>query len=181
MKYEIHHSTCPDSNKQCYFVLLTQLYSNSTFRRVYRGVWLIVGGFIPLAVMATCNTHLLAAIYRSNRRTMTNGDEGVYPMSRITLLLVSIVIAFLILVFPASLVGFIGDMLFPHSLKQLYSYRVAIVIFNVTQTIFFSLQFVLYCSVSRAFRESLRCSNMFTRSRNYHYNRAIAVHMNRMK
>ena len=168
LKYEIKLRPCLDGGR-CYIAMLTSLYQSTGFRRFYRGMWLALGALLPLVVMAICNAHLLSAIFRSRQRNRIEGAENRYSVSRITVILVLIVTLFLILVFPSTLLGFIGDMVLPHEDKHYFGYQVAIVAFNFTQAVYFALNFVLYCSVSRAFRESVGCPPMCLRELCWRY------------
>ena len=105
--------------------------------------------------MSFCNSRLLMEIYRS-RKLQTERQKQRYCTSKITLILVSIVILYFLCVCPSTTLGFlvetIGRM---GDTKTYFGYQIALVIFNLTQAIYFAGNFALYCSVSRPFRDSV--------------------------
>ena len=101
--------------------------------------------------------HLISCIFRSRKRNRIEGAENRNSVSQITTTLVLIVTLFFILVFLSTMSEVIGDVLLPHGDKHYFGYQVASVAFNFTQSVYFALNSVLYCSVSRAFRENVVC------------------------
>ena len=157
-KYELKKTPC-QLNCQCYFVAFTSLYANKTYREAYKILWVTLGTFIPLVLMAFCNARLVMEIYRSRtldiKHRPTNPPDR-YCTSRITLILVSIVFLYFILVCPSTALGFLGETVLNFQSENAYfGYQVAIVIFNLSQAVYFAMNFALYCSMSRPFRDSV--------------------------
>lgn len=156
-KYEVKSTLCQD-NCECYFLAFTTLYANKSFRNAYKILWVTLGTFAPLIIMAFCNARLLMEIYKSRKLDIKHraAPHDRYCTSRITLILVSIVFLYFILVCPSTALGFLADKIMKLNTENSYfGYQVASVVLNLTQAIYFAMNFALYCSMSRPFRDSV--------------------------
>ncbi len=154
-KYKVQKTLCPDQC-ECYVVMFTPLYMNKTYRETYKILWIILGTLVPLCIMAFCNTRLLVEIYRSRKLDIQMRSHDRYCTSKITLILVSIVTLYLLLVCPSTALGFLAETVVKlRGERPYFGYQVAVVIWNLTQAVYFAMNFVLYCSMSRPFRDSV--------------------------
>lgn len=154
LRYKIQRILCPN-HYYFYFVMFSSFYQKKAFRETYRIMWFIFGTLVPFAIMAFCNSRLLIEIYRS-RKLQTERQKARYCTSKITLILVSIVILYFLCVCPSTTLGFLVEtVLRMGDTKTYLGYQIVLVIFNLTQAIYFSCNFALYCSVSRPFRDSV--------------------------
>ena len=101
---------------------------------------------------------------------------------RITVMLISVVCLYLILVCPSTVLSLLVDYIMQQSHATLKGYRIAMIITNLAQAMFFSMNFGLYCSISKPFRDSVSSqilckrssSRMTTESKNRY--KAVAFH-----
>ena len=155
-KWEIMTAMCqPDC--QCYYSMISLLYQNDSFRKIYKVLCFFLAGILPLAFLAFCNIRLLLEIYRSKRLTENQRDShDRYCTSRITVILITIIFLYFVLVVPSVFLEFFTNLIVstPGN-REYYIYKTTIVLTNVGQTIYFAMNFILYCSLSRPFRENL--------------------------
>ncbi len=85
-------------------------------------------------------------------------------VSRITVMLISVVFLYLVLVCPSTVLALMVDYIVSQSHASLKGYQIAIVITNMAQAIFFSMNFGLYCSISKPFRDSVSSQLLCKRS-----------------
>lgn len=154
MKYNIQYMKCPN-NRTILVPHMSWLYKQHRFREAYKIAWSVVGAFIPLVVLTLCNIRLLVEVYRSRARYAT--DRHRYTTSKVTIILIAIILMYLLLVCPSMLLGFFTSLL--PTPGAYFSYQIAVAVFNVTQGINFAMNFILYCAVSKPFRDNL-CVNL---------------------
>ena len=124
---------------------------------MYRVSWAILGAFIPIIILSICNTRLIIEVGRSKARY--SAHRGKYTTSRITIILITIIILHVALVCPSIIVSFLVETISnKQDLPQFYQYLTAMVITNVMQTLNFAINFILYCIISKTFRENLKGS-----------------------
>ena len=75
--------------------------------------------------------------------------------SRITMMLISMVCLHFFLVCPSTVLSLLSDIITSKSDASLHAYQIAVVITNMAQASFFSMNFGLYCSISKRFRDSV--------------------------
>ena len=154
MKYRIEYISCPD-NQTVLTPRFTWLYQQRRFRESYQIFWSVLGAFIPLVILTLCNIRLLVEVYRSRARYAT--DRHRYTTSKVTIILIAIILMYLMLVCPSMLIGFFVTILPTH--RAYWQYQMAVVLTNVTQGFNFAMNFILYCAVSKPFRDNL-CLNL---------------------
>ena len=177
LEYKVVRTLCHPN--YYYEVRLGHYGSSEVFQRVYSMVWGIMGTFLPLAILIMCNIKFLLEIYRSkmafspDRNQSTNSSRGSplgaanssnsssthsARLTRITIILIAIIFMFFLLVCPSMILDFLNTQsdMKKWSKDSLDRFRTAMVFTNLTQAINFSLNFLLYCSLSREFRRALR-------------------------
>lgn len=180
LKYEVHSIKCPDGST-LFIHLMRSFYAKHSFREGYQIAWTLFGAFIPLVFLTLCNIRLLVEVYRSRARYAT--ERHKYTTSRVTIILVAIILMYLFMVCPSMLLGFFGHVLPHRGPEYYYRYQIAIIITNVTQGINFAINFILYCAVSKAFRDNLKIhmcwsNNSSMRTSNVESNRYHLVDVN---
>ena len=140
-------------------------YQSRFQQRVMRGVlfyikwiWPILADFIPIAILAFCNTRLIWELKRATntRKRTAHGQIIKESNHKVTLTLVIIVLMLLFLVSPSEILRYIN----PYKSWGDTGHVVASIT-NVLQAINFAFNFILYCVVSATFRHTLK--SMFTR------------------
>ncbi|XP_031356394.1 G-protein coupled receptor daf-37-like [Photinus pyralis] len=141
----------------------TSLGKNRIYRSMFYWFSAIVFAVLPLALIATFNCFLIHSVYKSyqTRKVMTNSQEqkSQTQENRITLLLISIVVLFLVCQIPTAsfliyeaLVGQADD--FTENIKAGLGN-----IFNSLLTLNASCNFILYCLLSDKYRRT--CKALF--------------------
>lgn len=156
IKWKIKTAVC-DDECECYYPIRSDLYQNHSFRMIYKVLWIVIGGILPFFCLAFCNIRLLVEIYKSKRMSESQrASQDRYCTSRITFILIAIIFLYFILVVPSVfLESFNNIIATTQGNKVYYLYQMAVVLTNVTQAIYFAMNFILYCSLSRPFRENL--------------------------
>ena len=127
-------------------------YFKHNFKHAYRVAWAVVGAFIPVIILTFCNIRLIVEVSRSKARY--SADRGNYTASRITVILITIIVLHVLLVFPSLFIGFLMD--FYSNREGYFRFTIALVMCNVMQTINFAINFIMYCIISKTFRENLK-------------------------
>ena len=123
-----------------------------------RWMWAIVADFIPIGILAFCNTRLIWELRRatSKRRKTAHGQKIRDSSHKVTLTLVIIVLMLLFLVSPSEILRYIN----PYKAWGTIGQTIANVT-NMLQAINFAFNFILYCVVSPTFRQTFKA--MFSR------------------
>lgn len=123
-----------------------------------RWVWPIFADFIPIVILAICNTRLIWELKRatSTRKRTAHGQIVKESNHKVTLTLVIIVLMLLFLVSPSEVMRYIN----PYESWGNTGHMVASIT-NVLQAFNFAFNFILYCVVSATFRLTLK--SMFAR------------------
>ena len=121
-------------------------------------IWAIVADFIPIAILAFCNTRLIWELRKatSNRRKTAHGQKIRDSSHKVTLTLVIIILMLLFLVSPSEILRYIN----PYKSWGQIGKTVADVT-NMLQALNFAFNFILYCVVSPTFRHTFKA--MFSR------------------
>lgn len=153
LQFEIHSIPCGNQTK-CYFTMISDLYMIGNFERYYDGVWICIGAFLPLTLLSCCNIRLTLEIYRSHSRLANDKGNQRHSNVKITTILMAIVLMYTILMTPSMVLNFIQKVVF----NQVGGHRTqtAIVITNMLQALNFAGNFMLYCTISKPFRESIQ-------------------------
>lgn len=138
----------------------TSLAYNSVYTTTFYWFSSIGFGLLPLVLIATFNTFLVHAVYRSQkqRRRLTNAAENSSQNNenRITLLLISVVFLFLMCQTPTAVYLIYAAF---QSTKSEYVMNIEKGlgnIFNFLLTVNASCNFVLYCVLSAKFRRTFQ-------------------------
>lgn len=128
------------------------LSSLTWFRNTYSVLITVISTVVPVIILIYCNIQLILAIIRS--RSLVN------KTSRVTLILVSIIVLYIVLVCPSAVMTVIQEIYIsqPHHNKS-YTFLTAVVITNVMQSINFAINFFLYFGMNPKFRSNLRCQS----------------------
>jgi hypothetical protein len=150
LKYDISS----DCECRCLFKLISTLFvSNRDLGLVNQILWSVLGTYLPLIILTFTSTMLVRSLIRSRSQSIT--DPNRYSCGRITRSVACIVLSFLLLVCPSmvlqSLVPLLG-----HQRNGVNTLGILIILLNVLQSIKFASNFVLYCAVSKNFRNNLR-------------------------
>ena len=130
-------------------------FNTPKFDRIYSIIHCCVAIVIPVVILSLSNLRLMMEIYRSRKRGIA--DSNRYSTSKITITLATIVILFFCLVVPSMLAKFV-DMykpIPPHQPLSVEKRRLTLCITNLTQAINFSINFLLYCTICKHFRDTL--------------------------
>ena len=149
----------------CYAKTKGILRQNDKIHEAYEILWAIVGTFIPILLLVFCNIRFLQEIHRSRAQFKTDNKKAnrrsnastgsKATLTRITVILVAIIGMFLCLVCPSSILGFLKKRVYHGDHQSLLRYQIFQVILNLTQAINFAANFLLYCTMSREFRNTL--------------------------
>ena len=147
---------CVDGSK-LYLKMSGYLTPNSGAHTVYIWIYFTFGISLPLAALAFCNFCLVRALRESAkfRKRYQVPVAQVDSNYRITSILVTIVIMYILLVPPAEILQFIRGRLSTdrHSAPALF---LAIEVTNLLQMINFSCNFVMYFVLNIHFRRAMR-------------------------
>lgn len=138
----------------------TSFGKNRTYQSMFYWFSAIVFAVLPLALIATFNCFLIHSVYKSyqKRKVMTNSQEQKCQTqeSRITLLLISIVVLFLICQIPTASV-LIYDALVDEADARTENIKAGLGnIFNSLLTLNASCNFILYCLLSDKYRRTVK-------------------------
>ena len=153
LKYSVLDVKCP-SGHYVYMLRITPLYAASHVNHGYKITFSLLGVFIPLILLTVCNVRLMVEVCRSRRRFQT--DKHKTTSTKATLILILIIVFYLALVCPSMMLTFFSNKVSNSDMAFFYKYRTATVVTNVTQGLNFSINFILYCVVSKPFRDNLK-------------------------
>ena len=151
--------TSPSNSSQKTFHYIMDLgYFSSASNHGHMFMWsrAILGIFVPAAIMTFCYVSLVLALRRSwqmRRECFATRDNRNHHSNRITRMLITLVLLFIILVFPCEVMDFCHDVVQTNS-TQTQVFMVARSLTNVLQVINFSCNFILYCTMSVHFRRT---------------------------
>ena len=155
--YEVSEISCSGHpHDRIYYMLDTgALNTNPKLKYTFTYLWAFLGFFIPVALLAYCNVHLIRALRESYRmrkeyRVHTRTQQ---PGTKITPTLIAIVVMFIILVTPSEIIQFT---FFCVKSSHTDAVTTLMVIFNAMHTLNFAINFVLYCVVNVHFRSTLK-------------------------
>ena len=120
-------------------------------------VWSILADFIPISILAFCNTRLIWELKRatSKRKRTAHGKMVKQSNHKVTLILIIIVLMLLFLVAPSEILRYIN----PYKSWGETGHVIASIT-NVLQATNFAFNFILYCVVNATFRHTFK--SMFT-------------------
>lgn len=153
LKYNIHYMTTPD-NSTLLVPAIREFAHVKSFRNMYTVIWNIFGTLIPVMALIFCNIQLIRAIYHSRMLGLVNVDK--YSTSRITFILVAIIILYIVLVCPSTILNFIKEVYIGSNQQESYNFPSAIVITNILQASNFAVNFILYFGMNPKFRANMR-------------------------
>ena len=142
-RYKIKKYTCPSGVHL--FPLPGSFHPNRTLYLSFVYLWVIMRFFIPVVVLAYCNTKLIYILYISQFRSNNTGKS--YRVLNCTL--IAIVAMFFICVFPSEFLYIFKDVL-----KHRFSQH-AVLSMNLLQVVNFSANFALYCIVDPYFIKTM--------------------------
>ena len=131
---------------------------NSGLRTAYIWAYFSVGIFLPLVMLAFCNICLVKALRESTklRRRYRVPAAHVDSNHRITSILVTIVVMYILFVSPAEILLFVRERLHQPEDGDYQELSTAVELTNILQTINFACDFVLYFVLNVHFRQALR-------------------------
>ena len=156
LEFQIETVTCRDG-REMYF---RNHYVMMGMRPhiIYNWLYFTFGIGLPLAMLTFCNMRLVKALRESSRlrRRYRVPAAHIDANHRITSILVTIVVMYIMLVSPAEILRFIQDRMRTYGQDQHAAFVMAVEVTNVLQTINFSCNFVLYYILNVNFRQGLR-------------------------
>lgn len=122
-------------------------------RTYIQWAWPIAAVFIPIVILAFCNTRLIQTLRSAqlSRRDTCRGQNIADKNHKVTLTLVIIVLSLLLLVSPSEILRYFNP--YRH---WGYAGQVVASITNIMQTMNFAVNFILYCAVNATFRQTLK-------------------------
>ena len=161
------------------FSLEQQVFVSSVWDHAYRAAWAVCGNIVPVILLTLLHFRLSRAIHQASRasallkhqstarrrrrdgsgRSARSNDER--NSRRITRTLLAIVVMFLVLVAPSEIVKQLAVFAGGEQMQSNYVYLTLEVVTNVTQSVNFCANFILYCCVNPSFRQQVR--DMFCR------------------
>ena len=126
---------------------------------IYMWVYFSIGIVIPLTVLAFCNICLVRALRESSRLRRRYRVPAAHVDSnyRITSILVTIVVMYIVLVSPAEIIRFVDQQYEGEKDQNTFSAKSIIhEATNVLQTINFACNFALYFALNIHFRKALK-------------------------
>ena len=132
----------------------TQLFA----RTIYVWAYFTIGIFLPLVLLAFCNICLVKALRESSklRRRYRVPAAHVDSNYRITSILVTIVVMYILFVSPGEILLFLYERLAQQGTPVYQQLSTAVELTNVLQTINFACDFVLYFVLNVHFRHAMR-------------------------
>lgn len=157
---------CEDG-REMYMLETGELVHNETAFTVYTWLYFSIGIFLPLTALTYCNVCLVRTLRESSRVRQQYRVRAchVNMNHRITVILVTIVLMYILLVSPGEILLFIQNQLLsrPSVGPWINCINLAVNITNVLQTINFSFNFVLYILLNFQFRRTIE--DLFCRCR----------------
>ena len=145
------------NNKEKHYMLTPAGYMSrhNKVHIAYIWVYFTIGIFLPLAMLAFCNICLVKALRESSKLRKRYRVPAAHVDSnyRITSILVTIVVMYILLVSPCEIVRFIDKR---NSEERLIAWSMGVEITNVFQTINFACNFVLYYILNVHFRSAMK-------------------------
>ena len=144
----------PDPNGKTIYVRVDGYMASDTKEcTIYIWVYFFLGILIPLTLLAFCNINLIKALraslrFRQKSRVPVSGHQD--SNHRITSILVTIVVMYIVLVSPAEVLLFVQDRM-PHLALLL-----PVQLTNLLQCVNFSCNFILYFALNVNFRRELQ-------------------------
>ncbi|KAK2139787.1 hypothetical protein LSH36_1615g00011 [Paralvinella palmiformis] len=147
---------CIDGSRM-YFKMPGYLATNGVAHTTYIWTYFTIGILFPLTALAFCNICLVRALHESAkiRRRYRVPAAHVDSNYRITAILVTIVVMYIVLVSPAEILLFVQDRL-SSDRTSAPALVLAVEVTNLLQMINFSCNFVLYFILNVHFRRALR-------------------------
>lgn len=157
--FENSIATIPCSDGRMAFIMHPgELQISDKVANAYAWVYFVVGIFLPLTALTFCNFCLVKTL-RESSRVRQQYRVRAYHVNmnhRITVILVTIVLMYIVLVSPAEILLFVQGQLSKATVGPLMtSIKLAVNITNVLQTVNFSLNFVLYIMLNFQFRRTI--------------------------
>lgn len=158
--------SCEDG-REMYLMAPGELMHNEIAFNVYTWLYFSIGIFLPLTALTYCNICLVRTLRESSRVRQQYRVRAchVNMNHRITVILVTIVLMYILLVSPGEILLFIQNQLLsrPSFAPWINSINLAVNITNVLQTVNFSFNFVLYILLNFQFRRTIE--DLFCRCR----------------
>lgn len=157
LEYHIDDLTCYDGQRQRYFRKTWvdgPLAKHPNAMPVYVWLYFSIGICLPLAMLAFCNICLVRALRESSklRRRYRVPAAHVDSNYRITSILVTIVVMYIVLVSPSEILRFMSKR--ANSSSGVWGTVVEVT--NVLQAINFACDFVLYFVLNVHFRQAMK-------------------------
>ena len=153
----IQKISCPDGSIR-YFKISGSLEKHPTLKQSYIWLYFTFGICLPLMILAFCNICLVKALWSSAklRKRYRVPAAHIDANYRITSILVTIVVMYILLVSPAEILRFFKARQLEKEIIPTYSLLMAIETTNVLQSINFSSNFVLYIILNVHFRQAMK-------------------------
>ena len=90
------------SQNRCAVPQPSELFRDAGFHAAYHGLWTTLGTFLPLVILLGTSCGLVRVLYRSRTAGITSPDR--YPCMRVTATVTAVVITYIVLVCPSTLI-----------------------------------------------------------------------------
>ena len=121
-------------------------------------IWIkfILGVVVPVVIMVVCNFSLIHALRKSfQMRRSSHVTQDGHRGRTITVTLITIIVMFLLFVFPSELLDFLSEHLQDNKEKHKELFLMFRCVTNLLQVSNFSFNVVLYCVINVHFRKTL--------------------------
>lgn len=157
-----------DDGREMFVLEHGELMHSEIAFNVYTWLYFSIGIFLPLTALTYCNVCLVRTLRESSRVRQQYRVRAchVNMNHRITVILVTIVLMYILLVSPSEILQFIQNQLLSRPAfvgPWINCINLAVNITNVLQTINFSFNFVLYILLNFQFRRTIE--DLFCRCR----------------
>lgn len=147
-----------EGNETYYGIYENKLVNSDTYKSVYYWFTAFMFSFIPITSLIIFNGFLIQSVHRSRhqRRVMTQqkrGSDANVQESKITIMLIIVVVVFLICQLPSAVLLIVGKEILPRSPKEnlVIGFNN---ISNLLMAINATCNFFLYCFLSDKFRRT---------------------------
>ena len=154
-----------EHNVLCYYDTTVTVYTldEGYMRRhetLYLSVYFVIAICAPFLLLVYCNVVLLRRLKDSLTLFEPTANEGLYherkrDSRRLTLCLVTIIISYLLLVVPGEVIMFCKELLVADRINT-DAYNLPVLVCMCMQAVNFSFNFVIYCSLNKYVRRTLR-------------------------
>ena len=98
--FQTFNCSAPLTASRCLVLEPSDLWRSVHFRTAYSAVWSAVGTFLPMVLVTVSSCGLVGVLYRTRAAGITSPER--YPCTRVTWTVTAVVVTFIVLVCPSS-------------------------------------------------------------------------------